>query len=302
MPTFDCLVDTTPMADVVNSISGHVVGTTSAVTAMQVAVIASEKEAADNICKNVDRGFFGLIRSQVSAKVAKHFTEMNAKMMLLMEFSKSLANMQARMEADVSRLRRQYYKIFHELDKALENRVFQLDSDVMNLARARKALITERILTDISESICSERDTTNTAQLAFSARLRKKTHAALNQVGTNILENCEYNRQMSQLLDRQEANELQNEYVPIAYSIEQSMVASNSSFAQVFLPSYLGKKEGEMMRQGVMNSFDTLATAERNGEEQGEVRKEFISLLQNTNLDPRIAKTMYSLYERGRGK
>lgn len=43
MAEFDFVVDTTPMAETVSSVSNHVTATTAAVVAMQTAVIASEK-------------------------------------------------------------------------------------------------------------------------------------------------------------------------------------------------------------------------------------------------------------------
>lgn len=46
MAEFDFVVDTTPMAETVSSVSNHVTATTAAVVAMQTAVIASEKASA----------------------------------------------------------------------------------------------------------------------------------------------------------------------------------------------------------------------------------------------------------------
>lgn len=46
MARFDFVVDTKPMADSVDSITGHVDATTAAVIAMQAAVINSEEQAA----------------------------------------------------------------------------------------------------------------------------------------------------------------------------------------------------------------------------------------------------------------
>lgn len=46
MAEFDFVVDTTPMAETVSSVSNHVTATTAAVVAMQAAVIASEKASA----------------------------------------------------------------------------------------------------------------------------------------------------------------------------------------------------------------------------------------------------------------
>ena len=73
MANIDCVLDTSPMAQSIDTVSKHVAATTAAVAAMQTAVIATQKKTSDEICENVDRGFFNLIRSQVSSKKAKYF-------------------------------------------------------------------------------------------------------------------------------------------------------------------------------------------------------------------------------------
>ena len=64
----DCLIDTTPMADEIRTVSNHIEGTTTAVVAMQTAVVLAEKQAAETVCRNVNRGFYTLMRSQISQK------------------------------------------------------------------------------------------------------------------------------------------------------------------------------------------------------------------------------------------
>lgn len=112
MAEFDFVVDTTPMAETVSSVSNHVTATTAAVVAMQTAVIASEKASAKKICNNVDAGFHSIIRSQLSMKISVAYTEMQAKLALLLEYSKTLRKTRDRMESDFNRVKRQYSQIF----------------------------------------------------------------------------------------------------------------------------------------------------------------------------------------------
>ena len=65
MANFSFTVDTREMADGLYSVAPHVDGATGAVVSMQTAVIMAEKRAAEDICRNVNRGFFSLIRSQI---------------------------------------------------------------------------------------------------------------------------------------------------------------------------------------------------------------------------------------------
>ena len=83
MAYIDCVVDTQPMAREIDSVSNHIKGTTAAVVGMQAAVIRAEEEASNHVCENVNRGFYTLIHSQISQKIAKLKSEVDSHLMQL---------------------------------------------------------------------------------------------------------------------------------------------------------------------------------------------------------------------------
>ena len=83
MSTFNYHIDTQPLAEEMGNVSKNVNLTTGAVVAMQAAVIAAEERASDLVCDNVNRGFYSLIRSQISQKLAKYKSEYESKRMRL---------------------------------------------------------------------------------------------------------------------------------------------------------------------------------------------------------------------------
>jgi len=83
MPHFNFTVDTNPMANSIDGVADHVDGTTTAVVAMQTAVVIAEQKGAEKICNNVNFGFYSLIRSQISQKIATHKSKADAKIMEL---------------------------------------------------------------------------------------------------------------------------------------------------------------------------------------------------------------------------
>ena len=89
MATFNYTVDTQPMADEMSSVSHHVNVTTGAVVAMQAAVIAAEERAADHVCSNVNKGFYSLIRSQISQKLAKFQSEVDSNIIQLVQIGRA---------------------------------------------------------------------------------------------------------------------------------------------------------------------------------------------------------------------
>ena len=134
MATFNYTVDTQPMANELNSVSRHVDVTTGAVIAMQTAVIVAEERAADHVCANVNRGFYSLIRSQISQKLAKLQSEVDSNVMQLVQQKNALLGIKNRMQRDYNMISRRYIKLFNGLNTNLKNRVFELDKPTIDFA------------------------------------------------------------------------------------------------------------------------------------------------------------------------
>lgn len=134
MATFNFTVDTNPMATEIYSVSNHVKGTTTAVVAMQTAVVLAEAKAADHVCDNVNKGFYTMMRSQISQKIAKLQSEVDSHLMKLNQLKKSLLAIKTRMERDYNMTSNRYLKLFNGLNSNLKQRVFELDKPVVNFA------------------------------------------------------------------------------------------------------------------------------------------------------------------------
>ena len=127
-------VDTQPMARQIESVSQKVQGTTAAVVGMRAAVIAAEEEAAEHVCNNVNRGFYALIHSQISQKIARLQSDVDSHLMMLNQSRKQLLNIKARMERDYGMITSRYTKLFNGINKNLELRVYELDKPTFNFA------------------------------------------------------------------------------------------------------------------------------------------------------------------------
>lgn len=134
MATFNYTVDTKPMAAELGSVSSHVMATTTAVVAMQTAVVLAEAQAATHICNNVNKGFYTLMHSQISQKIAQLQSEVDSHFMKLAQMKKGLLSIKNRMERDYNMISNRYLKIFSGLNTNLKQRVFELDRPVMNFA------------------------------------------------------------------------------------------------------------------------------------------------------------------------
>lgn len=134
MATFNYTVDTKPMADEIRSVSHHVNATTGAVVAMQTAVILAEEKAADHVCNNVNKGFYSLILSQISQKMAKLQSDVDSHLMLLVQQKNALLSIKTRMQRDYNMIAGRYGKLFNGLNANLKQRVFELDKPTIDFA------------------------------------------------------------------------------------------------------------------------------------------------------------------------
>ena len=134
MATFNYTVDTKPMAEEIRSVSHHVNATTGAVVAMQAAVIFAEEKAADHVCNNVNKGFYSLIRSQISQKMAKLQSDVDSHLMQLVQQKNALLSIKNRMQRDYNMIAGRYGKLFNGLNANLKQRVFELDKPTIDFA------------------------------------------------------------------------------------------------------------------------------------------------------------------------
>jgi hypothetical protein len=134
MATFNYTIDTNPMAAEIGSVSNYVKATTTAVVAMQTAVVQAEAKAADLVCENVNKGFYTLMHSQISQKIAKLRSEVDSHFMKLSQLHKNLLSIKNRMDHDYNMVSHRYLKLFNGLNANLRQRVFELDRPIVNFA------------------------------------------------------------------------------------------------------------------------------------------------------------------------
>lgn len=299
MASFDFTVDTSPMASTMSGVSAHVAETTVAVAAMQAAVIAEEKRAADKLCADIDNGFLCLMQSQLSMKKTEQFSKLQTKFLALRDLGKSLCSKQDRMELDVARIQREYYRLFHSIDKSLEKQLQELDTDACRVVQQRERLITSRQLKDISEVLCYDRDASTVARGTVMAKMKKRTRRTLETVGDNVLKNQIYRERMKQMLDPTVVEAPVQECIPVIYAQESSMVMSGIQVTEVLTPEGLDRSAKNPVSLAVSEQFSELIRRQTVPEEQAKVRAEFLKLMNDSNLEPRIANEMMNLFEGG---
>ncbi|GHU54928.1 hypothetical protein FACS189411_02440 [Bacteroidia bacterium] len=134
MATFNYTVDTRPLATEIGSVSQNVKQAATAVSAMQTAVVMAEEKAADYVCEHVNQGFYALIRSQISQKLAKFQSEVDAHLLQLEQQKNALISVKDRMQRDYNMISRRYIRLFNDLNKSLKQSIYELDKPTILFA------------------------------------------------------------------------------------------------------------------------------------------------------------------------
>lgn len=176
-----CSVDTTPMAAELKSVSNHVKGTTAAVVTMQSAVIAAENNSANKVCSNVNRGFFTLMQSQISQKIANKQSRVEALLMHLAQQKRQLLGVKANMEREYARIAARYLKIFTSVNKELEQRIRQVDQPVFELVNKHMTTSSNRMHSLTSWVSTSQIEGIMQSQQILVSKMKKNAQTALEQ-------------------------------------------------------------------------------------------------------------------------
>ena len=299
MADFNFIVDTTPMAQSVDDMSGHINATTAAVLAMEAAVIASEKQAADKVCANVDKGFYSLIKSQVSMKVSTYYTEMQAKLALLVEYAKTLIKTKDRMEGDYNRVKGQYARIFKDLNKALANRIAQLDKDTVSISDTKKKLITSMLERNISETVVTSAEVSSSNQQITMSRIKDKIAHSLDFLANKVGENQAYKQLMESILGSTSSEVKQEEYIPVIYVSKQSSLVPDKYVFDLHYPEYLTEQIKSSIGLNILNQEEMYINAEKDDFERKAVSDEFQSLVASSSLNQRVAEKMMQMFRLG---
>lgn len=305
MAEFNMVIDTEPMAAVMTTVGAGVMGVTGAVVAMQSAVVAQEEESARTISENVDRGFYMLMKSQISQKMAAEASQISSKLLLMKKFRADILRMKEIMTSDYNRIYRRYKKQFTSLDKELHTRVQELDRSAVEISDVYKHFCDNR--KDMSASLyLSGDEAIKINTIESSAAVKSKTLSALNAMYGNIQSTLKYNSDVSHILFDESAPSLPKEaesgaeesYVSALVTEAMSMFDKDSSVENVYLPreNFSGVEAVEREVRQVEGRFEW---KESNLTDREKVKKAFNKEIETNSPDERVAQEMRRLFDEG---
>ncbi len=292
MAHFSFTVDTEPMADSIDGVAHHVDGTTAAVVAMQTAVVIAEQHAADKICNNVNFGFYSLIRSQISQKIAKHKSVADAKIMELQQQAVSLGSIRGRMERDYMMLASRYTKLFESLNKALRGRIFELDKPTTNF-----------VLKDIIPVAMRTKRLSGTPAITQTESITDSQMISVSNTKYNALQNISsmqefiYNSEnqkklIGSILVKETVAKPTAKYIPVAFCEFEGLNVRQSQWT-ISQPA-LTKNTNAKIETSIYPSLADLSWSSSENQNSSRIKQEYESYVANSTLNERIKKQMLS--------
>jgi hypothetical protein len=204
------------------------------------------------------------------------------------------------MEDDFNMITRRYVKLFNSLNKALENRVKELDRPAMQLADLRKSMVFDKLKDDSSMLFSISYEALPFAQTALSGKLKQKTRETMLTLAESIDENRVYSEKVDSILVKKNYDDSGDSglyYVPAILFSTDSLLNPDDYIDNVYLARTEEWQNTGPIVSEISNVQSDLKWVPANAEETDRVRKEVLSLCEKESLEERVSKEIIRLFD-----
>ncbi len=295
MAHIDCIIDTHPMADEIKTVSTHITGTTAAVVGMKAAIIAAENSAAEHVCENVNKGFYTLIHSQISQKIAKLQSEVDSHLMKLNQLRKQLLGVKGRMEHDYGMISQRYLKLFNGLNKNLRQRVFELDRPTTDFAVKDVNALSNRTKMLTATVPIAQLESLSMSQKIIASNMKYRGMRVIDSM-TNFLADMNKQREITEqiLLSSRRNNNDASLMIPIIISETEADKYGNKCVDVYVSGLKLQTRTKEYIRNAIHTETMNLEWEE--GSVNNDIKSAFSTLLSNSSASQRVKDTAHKLF------
>lgn len=296
MADFDITVDTSPMANSLDHVNSNVRDVTSSVVAMQSAVVIAQQRASEQICQNVDTGFFVLMKSQFDQKIAAVSSKMLSTMQLMETFKGDIDKIMVIMQDDYERIKARYFKHFSSLDKALETRIHELDKRAYEISRNYK-MSQFKTGSEVIKAICYSNDTQMVNVKQANATVKSKSTKSIGVMAENVIEQMKYSDSVQSILKEIEFEAPREEYVPVIFAETDSMMSEDSSVKNVVTSTEAAFSLNSKYLNQLKESSENFSWKEINDAEFEPIKTSFQQKVNSEVSDERVAREMLRLFD-----
>lgn len=220
---------------------------TGAVVATKTAHVASIADKARQVGSTIVQGFFKTIQSDLSQQIAELSANTEATLTHLNELAKRCVACQQQMGADYQRICQRYNKIFTELDKELENRIYALDEPTFTLRRTADSLEAGTCDNDsVTMAAVSSREQNRLHSRMSAASIKKRALDTIRRCHSFLLRQRQDESLIEHCLMPGEAGEI---YAPVA--IAETITAPGAASASVSVSQPLQQLPQNELNRGL---------------------------------------------------
>lgn len=208
-------IGTEDLAYSLDNVTSSVSQTTAAVAELGESVCAAEREAADEVCRSVNRGFFTLIRTQLTQKKVQVQSVAESQLLTLRHFAQSLRRIKEQMGVDFERITQRYTKLFKTLSDSLKNRVYALDRPVAEVVDGEYGAMDRRVLTAGASSAVLQQDVVPAMTELEAVRCKRDCCKVIDGVKTLIDHGIRLSEAMDGIIRDVRQDEMRSLYLPV---------------------------------------------------------------------------------------
>lgn len=288
-----CEMDTKPMAETMSSVSNHVAATTAAVVTMQGAVIAAERKGAQKVCRNVNRGFLTMMRSQISQKVAYKKSRVDALLFKLAQQKKRLLSIKANMEVQYNRIAERYLRIFSVINRELKTRLLQIDQPVFKFVNKDVAATSNRMNALSAWVSTAQDEDVALSQRLLAANVKANAEKAIRR-SADFLARMGEQKRLTGLILHSQSSPADCDLLRVPVLIRESENdVSRIPRVDIFTPDSLDPTTASSLSDAVRSSSDLPWS---DGSVQPELAERFASLMQSSSASSRVKDVAMRLF------
>lgn len=298
MASFKFTVNTDPMANEIKTVSNHVDAVSGSVVAMQMAVIQAEKEGADAVCRNVNNGFYSLMQSQISQKIAALTSRIEAKLIDMNQQAMALRNIQNRMERDYNMISRRYNKLFNSLNTSLLARIYELDKPVVSMVNKDMALVDSRVKNILGSISVNQGESILSSQIILASKTKNDGAAAIKAMHQFVRDVNVNAKQSEAVVSDIEISDVDELFLPIVITESSNEIGTliTNYYAPICNIETIDDVIVNSARQDAINTtcngnWQTILSDDRIT-----LDSEFSTILLESSLDERIRSEMSKMY------
>ena len=291
-------IESAPLARQVDKISVAVAATTATVGNMEERLCEAERDAADNITTNVNRGFHALIASQIRQKMVQSQSVAEAQLLSLRQSAASLMRIKKQMEADFQRISQRYSKLFEQLDNALRSRVYALDRPAAEISGADYETINRRVLTSGAPVAIAQQEMTTIESELAAVRCKRNCTNVLDGMKTLISRGIELSNALEAVKWEKSEESPKTHFVPVVVSEATNLLVPDADVRVVAVPNDNSLAEKlTVIRAECQEKRDAMVWSEPRQADAEAVRGRVMGLVQQESCNDRVREQILRMLE-----